>query len=160
MKTHRTIIIIVATMLSACGGEAPKKPNISRGSLTINLNDEFTSFLNKADSLSDTTEATEKFPSLVIQSQLRVFQNFASIANQIPSKAGSGRCVMFKASQEKLKSSDIKSAALILSSGGRVVYSDSTELKAEQCQDLFRDAIPERFQKDFFELHISLYRFH
>jgi hypothetical protein len=161
---HKLIVILGITLgtglwFAGCGNQMPKKPVVKRSASAgaAGKTAEFDAFLQRADELAGDNKA-EKFPALIMASQIRLMQAIAS-ATDADGGSEVGRCVMFAAGAEPFSDGDLESGSLKLSGGGRVVYSEADDMKSSACQSYFRDNMGARFQDDFFEVHVSFFSF-
>ena len=147
--------------LAACGpSQLPNKPTIARGSSgavsQIDQN-EFKQFLGKADALEG-ENIPERFASLLVASQLNLMSRNGT-GTSLSEADEQGRCLLVVTGDEPLLEDDLSAADMELSSGGRVAFSTATQMGPASCQAFFRDAMPERFQSDFFSLQVSFFSF-
>jgi hypothetical protein len=69
-----------------------------------------------------------------------------------------GHCLIFAAGDAPFTNEDIKDHAQVtLSPGRRILATRSNESRPKDCEASFKALMPERFNKDFFNLHVSIY---
>ncbi len=134
--------------------EAKKK---EEEKLNLALNKEFASFTKAADELDlKSAENLGKIPALVVKSQLAI-SDILTAAKKEESDAPKGRCLLYASGEKSLSEKDLVSMDLKLSSGGKFLYTESTELASSDCQKVFKEKLPERYKTDFFQLHEVFY---
>jgi hypothetical protein len=126
------------------------------GGTKEDLSGPFGELLTSADQLEGSAAPSE-FAALNIKiHNMRLTSGDLSVPAD--SELLTGRCIIFAAGDTPFTSADTKTISdSHLSPGGRIVASKATDKKPEDCENFFKDLMPERFERDFLNLHVSIY---
>lgn len=120
------------------------------------LSGPFGELLTSADQLEGSSAPSE-FAALNVKiHSMRLTSGDLSVTAD--SEVLTGKCIIFAAGDNPFTPADLNSTSdLQISPGGRIVASKDSDKKPEDCEKFFKDLMPERFERDFLNLHVSIY---
>lgn len=126
------------------------------GGTREDLSGPFGELLTSADQLEGSSAASE-FAALNVKiHSMRLTSGDLSVSAD--SELPTGRCIIFAAGDNPFTSADTRTTFdSQLSPGGRIIASKASDKKPEDCENFFKDLMPERFERDFLNLHVSIY---
>ncbi len=125
--------------------------------LNLALDKEFALFTKAADEVDlKSAENLGKIPALAVKSQMAISDILAA-AKQEEKESPKGRCLVFVSGDKALSEKDLVSKDILLSAGGKFLYTESSELEPSDCQKVFKEKLAERYKTDFFQLHEVFY---
>lgn len=121
--------------------------------IQVALAEEFQLFTKAADEVDlKTKENLGKIPALIVKSQLAIDEIFTAESKEVPEEP-KGRCLLFLSGDKVLTDKDVVSKDFELSPGKKVLFTTNAKLEPADCQKVFKEALPERYKTDFFQIH-------
>lgn len=137
--------------------EEAKAKRIAEEKLSLALTEEFAAFSKAVDEVDlKPLENAGKVPALIVKSQINLVNIFIENEQEEPEQP-KGRCIVFASGDKSFTDADITSQDLVLSPGGKFIYSENMELNSADCQLFFKDRLAERYKTGFFNLHEAFY---
>ncbi len=158
MKHLYICIAVLSSLILSCGSNifesAPQiqKKEVAAGSAGTQL--AFSSVVAQVDDLKE-GDGGDALAAIMLRSQIDLLQ--INGGDSALGETEKGRCLMVWPGGD-FSSANI-SSELTLSPKSRVVYSESADLRSEDCQVFFMENMGDLMSEEFFNLHISFFSF-